>query len=74
MQFSYSELYQVAGSLGENSDPEDLEVVSHTPSSFTLQAARLFAHIVLKKETVVLMGENQQNPVPPPDVHPPFSD
>lgn len=26
------ELYHMAGSLGENSDPEDLEVASHTPT------------------------------------------
>lgn len=40
----------------------------------TLTYLPFFAHIMLIKETVALMGENQQNPVASPDVHPPFSD
>lgn len=45
--------------------------VTHT---FAIPSSRLFAHVMLKKETVSLMGENQQNPVASPDVHPPFGD
>lgn len=71
--FSCSELSRVEGILGEHSDPKDLEVMSDI-SILPLTVVSQALCLLLRKEPVALMGENQHKTVTSPDVHPPFGD